>query len=155
VRSRQVTTLVRIGASASDAVVSPDGRWLAYSSDQTGRLEVYVAAFARADRAVQVSTEGGRNPRWSPEGQELFFPNTQGLFSARVIPGPAFRTETPRLLFRGQFQGEFDVARGAREFLMVTIEGERRAAVPLHLVLNWIDELSQRAQGSTDRRNPH
>lgn len=154
VESRQVATLVQLEASAYDGVVSPDGRWLAYSSDQTGRLEVYVIAFGTDGRAVQVSTEGGRNPEWSREGRELFFPNATGLFTARVLPGPDFRNETPRLLFRGQFQGEFDVARGAREFLMVAIEDERNSPITLHLVLNWRDELRRRAEGTIDTGSP-
>lgn len=154
VESRKIATLVRAGTSAYDGVASPDGRWLAYTSDHTGRLEVYVVPFGTDGRAVQISTEGGRNPEWSREGSELFFVAADGLFTARVQPGPAFRTDTPRLLFRGQFQGEFDVARGARQFLMAHVEDERNARVALRLVLNWQEELRRRAAGLTDGGSP-
>ncbi len=77
---------------------SPDGRWLAYTSDETGRFEVYVRPFPKGDGKWQVSTEGGLFPAWSRSGHELFYvAEDQRLMAASYsVPGVSFHAETPR-----------------------------------------------------------
>ncbi|MGH7689779.1 MAG: protein kinase domain-containing protein, partial [Gemmatimonadaceae bacterium] len=81
--------------------ISPDGRWMAYSSDVSGRREIYVRAFPdAAGTPYQVSTMGGTNPSWNPNGKELFFFDSgNNMVSVPVIPGPAFQVGQPRVLF--------------------------------------------------------
>ncbi len=151
VESREVITLVQTNESELHPAVSPDGRWLAYASTQSGRFEVYVLPFRRPGRPVRISTEGGQHPVWSREGQELFFLGGTGVFVTRVTLSPEFRVAEPQQLFSGRFSGSFDVAPGAREFAMVAVEDEGPRSPPLRVALNWVDEFRHRAAGSVKK----
>ena len=88
----------------STPAISPDGRWIAYASNESGRAEVYVQPFPDMDGKWQVSVEGGREPVWAPDGRELFFTSAritdQGQFwAAPVETEPTFRPLTPEALF--------------------------------------------------------
>ena len=84
---------------------SPDGHWLAYASDESGQLEVYVQPFPSGDRKWQISTDRGTEPRWSHDGRELFFRDYGGeeMLVARVSTEPDFRPQRARILFEGKF----------------------------------------------------
>ena len=85
-------------------MLSPDGKWLAYVSDETGRLEVYVRSFPSMGGKTQVSTSGATEPRWSRDGSELFYRSVQNEFvSARVEAGPTFRILDRTVLFEDNF----------------------------------------------------
>ena len=85
---------------------SPDGRWVAYTSDETGRREVFVTSFPPGGGKWQISDGGGSQPKWSRDGRELFFRSDDGVVSARVAAeGRAFRAGKPDLVFRGAFLG--------------------------------------------------
>ena len=96
--------------------ISPDGRWVAFNSDATGRTEVYVRSFDGSEPPWQVSTDGGGEPCFSPDGTELYFVGSDGwIHAARVVPGDEFMTEDPTPLFdsrldRTSFNRQFDVA---------------------------------------------
>jgi Tol biopolymer transport system component len=80
--------------------VSPDGRWVAFNSDESGRWEVYVAAFPQFTSKHQVSAAGGVQPRWRGDGRELFFLSPNGsMMSVTVTSGPEFMTDPPSVLF--------------------------------------------------------
>jgi serine/threonine-protein kinase len=119
--------LVVTAASERTPIVTPDGRWLAYASDQTGRYEVYVRPFPNVNAAVwQVSTDGGSQPRWSRSGRDLFFVNTANdLVSVAVLPGASFAWDEPRKLFsvreyRRPVNGRsYDIAPGDQRFFML------------------------------------
>ena len=105
--------------------ISPDGRWLAYVADVRARPEVYVVAYPRADGAVRVSTDGGGEPVWSRNGDELFFRGADGtMFAATFESEPRFRVTGTTALFRNAYDPEvgghqhYDVARDGR-FLMI------------------------------------
>jgi len=128
---------------------SPDGRLVAYASDPSGRLEIYVRPFPGPGTPVRVSADGGHDPRWSHDGRELYFRNAAGVLSAKVLSTtPAFRAERPRLLFEGHYSHEqhnqtirfYDVAPDGR-FLMLAPAGISTAS--LVLVQNWADELER------------
>ena len=127
---------------------SPDGRWLAYSSDETSRYEIYVRPFAGAPAGSggkwQVSINGGSLPRWRRDGKELFYvaPDRKlmavevkansGSFQAGV-PKPLFDTRTdPSIGSRGGY----DVSPDGRRFL-ISAPGEQPSASPIHVVVNW------------------
>jgi hypothetical protein len=129
------------------AVLSPDGHWLAYTSNESGRFEVYVRPCLGADRYWQVSTDGGRNPRWSSLGRELVYLNQGRIRSAAVTPGPHFIAAAPRALFTVALRQ--DIAWGPPAYA-VTPDGERFLTIQnaasatrarLVIVPNWLDEL--------------
>ena len=147
----------------TDPVLSPDGRWLAYQSNESGDSEVYVRPFPDVDAGRwQVSNGGGLSPVWSPDGQELFFiggragkPDTMML--ARVETEPAFRSSTPERLFDvGSFWGlatllgrGWDIAPDGNRFLFktratATQTGEGSGFNGLIFVENWFEELKAR-----------
>jgi eukaryotic-like serine/threonine-protein kinase len=78
---------------------SPDGRWITYMSDESGRTEVYVRPFLRSGEKVRVSVVSGDEPRWRRDGKEIVFFGEQSLFAVPVTTSPAFRAGTPEKLF--------------------------------------------------------
>jgi eukaryotic-like serine/threonine-protein kinase len=138
--------------------ISPDGRWLAYASDESGRYEVYVRPFPEVSKAKsQVSTSGGDDTLWSPDGRELFYRNGDSVMSVLVKTDPAFSIEMPKTLFRGAYVSgypteivnaveQWDISPDGKRFLMV--KGSESAAVSkgmrINIVLNWFEELKQK-----------
>jgi Tol biopolymer transport system component len=82
--------------------LSPDGRWMAYASDESGRSEVYVQSFPDPGVKHQVTTEGGSNPGWRADGKELLFAAADGVtvMSSEVTTSPDFHSGVPRALFK-------------------------------------------------------
>lgn len=133
-------TLVATPADDSNAQVSPDGRWLAWSSDTSGQYEVYVTAFPQPGTPVQVSRAGGVQPRWNPAGGELFFkaPDNQ-LIAVPVESGSAnFSVGTPLPLFPiVEFFGwTYDVSPDGQRFLVREPLAEGDAS-PITLLTDW------------------
>src|SRR5262249_40426560 len=82
------------------AQIAPDHQWLAYSSDETGRYEVYIQKFPLAGNKHQISTDGGMQPRWNPNGKELFYvAPDHTLMAAPVLTAPVFQVDKPKPLF--------------------------------------------------------
>jgi Tol biopolymer transport system component len=82
--------------------ISPDGRWLAYASNESGRNEIYVCPYPEANKGKwQISTSGGIGPLWSTEGRELFYRDGESVMAVSVETGPAFKCGKPEVLFRG------------------------------------------------------
>jgi Tol biopolymer transport system component len=129
------------------AALSPDGRWIAYSSDRSGRGEVYVAAFPSMTSPVLVSTEGGSNPAWSRDGRQLYY--NGGSFAARiavvdVASGSTLNLSRPRPF--GQYSvadPSFDVLPDGR-LLLISGAGNDGSTPELRLIVNWFDELRQK-----------
>ncbi|MBI5601415.1 MAG: PD40 domain-containing protein, partial [Gemmatimonadetes bacterium] len=104
--------------------LSPDGRWMAYVSDETGRLEVYVRPFPGPGGRWQISKDGGNEPRWSPTGREIFFRSGPAMMAAEVQAGAQFASGAVRELFRttastSTFHTNYDVTRDGQTFIMV------------------------------------
>ncbi len=132
--------------------VSPNGKWLAYTSNESHQAEVYVRPFPAVDSARwTISVSGGQEPRWSRSGREIFFRTSGGdMMAASVAPGNAFQASTPVKLFSSTqmvtdpFHNGYDVGADGR-FLM--IRKSEKPALALGVVLNWkteIDRLSAR-----------
>jgi Tol biopolymer transport system component len=124
---------------------SPDARWIAYTSDESGAHEVYVRRFPGADGKWQVSTHGGAQPRWRRDGKELFYLAPDGkLMAAAVKAGlPTFETGTPEALFNTGITASFVerrnhyvVTRDGQRFL-VNISAEDENSAPITVVMNW------------------
>ena len=123
--------------------ISPDGRWMVYSSDPAGRLEVYIESIAPGGAARQISVEGGIGPRWRADGRELYFISNRTMMAVDVKPGPELTFSAPRELFREPtlvtdsrgitYQPSADGSR----FLVLLPVGGAPAALPLTVVTNW------------------
>jgi serine/threonine-protein kinase len=130
---------------ASD--VSANGRWLAYSSDESGRMEVYVRDLSNAAGRWQISTSGGEEPHWSPDGGRLYYRSGNGLFAVAIDSRNGFSAATPQLLFRGAYNVRsdtgltFDVDPKTGRLLMVRPAIDDKARAPVRVVLNWFEEL--------------
>jgi dipeptidyl aminopeptidase/acylaminoacyl peptidase len=123
---------------------SPDGKWLAYVSDETGRPEIYVQSFPKPADKVLISTNGGDQPRWRRDGKELYFlaPDRK-LMAVAVKPGAMFESGEPKVLFQTRaapglqtFRKHYAPAADGLKFLVATIP-EDQSTVPLVMVLNW------------------
>ncbi len=127
---------------------SPDGRWIAYLSDKTGRFEVFVRPFPDSDRAEwQVSSGGGDDPRWSPTGEELFFRDGTDMMSVSFTTEPDFSPEPPEFVFQTEMHNtggfSFDVSTDGRRFLIHKSVGGAELVSRLHVVQNWFEELER------------
>jgi serine/threonine protein kinase/Tol biopolymer transport system component len=123
--------------------LSPDGRWVAYETNESGRAEIVMQSFPTPAGRWQVSTEGGVAPRWSADGRELYFVATDGRMMAASVAGADTSLEvgTPVALFAAQLTGQvfkhqYSVARDGR-FLLRALPAEQAPAPPITLILNW------------------
>jgi hypothetical protein len=128
-------------------VVSPDGKWLAYQSNESGRFEIYVVAFPQGDRKRQISTEGGFSPIWAHNGRELFYHNGAALMATSIVTQPEFVPERPRELFKGRYTGTFEVSPDDERFLMIKSLTQDASATQVNLGLNWFAELQRLLPG--------
>ena len=129
-----------------DAQVSPDGRWLAYRSNESGRPEIYVRPFARPGEKTRISLNGGSAPRWARSGRALHFwanAPVASLTAVDVINGPAFQTGPARELFKRLPATTWDVTPDPKRFL-IELNGSDEGST-LAIVTNWFDELRRRA----------
>jgi Tol biopolymer transport system component len=129
---------------------SPDGRWLAYTSDESGRDEVYVQPFPGPGGRWQVSTQGGSEPMWARDGNQLFYMNGNRLMTAVVKSEPAFAAAQPQLVFDGPYlrahreHPNYDVSPDGKRFIVVS--GKEVGNTPLYVVQDWFGELEQRVR---------
>jgi len=132
----------------SRARFSPDGRWIAYQSDESGRNEVYVASFQGAAGKWQISTNGGGDPAWSPDGRELcYISRDQKFMAVAITSGASLDVGTPRELFPilvegGSRRNVYEVAPDAKRFLFLLPAGE--TGTPITAVVNWRTDSRQR-----------
>jgi serine/threonine protein kinase/Tol biopolymer transport system component len=145
VGERREEPLIATAYKESNGVVSPDGRWIAYISDESGRNEVYVSGFPRLSGKWQVSTQGAREPLWSRGGRELFYRTLEGsLKVVAVTLDPVFSAGKARLVYSGQFRmggrTNYDITPEGDRFLIVT-DREGAPIKQLHVVLNWLTEI--------------
>jgi eukaryotic-like serine/threonine-protein kinase len=153
IAARTATMLLHSAASELNGEISPDGRWIAYQSDESGRFEVYVRPFPEVDTARrQVSTGGGTRPVWARSGRELFYylaPDT--IMAVPVRGGPDLALGTPQTAVKGRHAPavyptrHYDVSADGQRFLLLkdapAPEGQKAPSPEIHLVLNWFEEL--------------
>jgi serine/threonine protein kinase len=135
-----------------NAQLSPDGRWMAYSTNETGSMEVYVSPFPSTNGKWQVSTAGGEEPRWRQDGRELFYVSADGKMMAVPVKTTiaGFEAGSPVALFQtrrrqpisAQDVFSYDVSGDGRKFMIATKVDEPNAA-PLSVLLNWASELEK------------
>jgi serine/threonine-protein kinase len=129
-----------------DAQVSPDGRSVAYTSDESGKNRVYVRPFPGPGGKTPISIEGGQEPRWSRDGRELFYrdPEKNQLMAVDIQPSPAFGAGPPRALF-ALGDVSWDVAPDGKRFLVVKEPEATASEAKMQAVVNWFEELRQKA----------
>jgi serine/threonine-protein kinase len=141
--------VIREAFNQSQPEASPDGRWLAYVSDESGRFEVYVRPTGGGTGKWQVSADGGDEPRWSRSGGELFYREGDRVMTVEIERGRQLRASRPRALFRGPYLKSYgpdacptyDVAPDGR-FLMVEA-GPETSGSRIDIMLHWLDQLSK------------
>jgi Tol biopolymer transport system component len=134
------------------AQFSPDGRWLAYVSNESGRYEIYVQPYPGPGGKLQISTDGGGEPMWNPNGRELFYRSGDKMMAVDITTQPSFSAGKPKVLFAGQYQPSpnpvpnvnYDVSPDGQRFLMLKPGGQDQAATQINVVLNWFEELKQK-----------
>ncbi len=135
---------------------SPDGRYLAYSSDESGRSEIYISPFPGPGAVTQVSAEGGINPLWSRDGGELFYENGPKMMVVKVATQPRLSVGVAQELFQGDFGGhfgsgfrrsffgrEYDVAPDGKRFVMVQPVGQAASLPDIHVIVDFSEELKR------------
>jgi WD40 repeat protein len=144
---RKAQPFVRTPFNETAPRFSPDGRWLAYASDESGHDEIYVQPYPGPGGKWLISTEGGTEPAWNPNGRELFYRSGDKMMSVDIATQPGFAAGKPRMLFEGQYEGasiptaNYDFSPDGQRLLMVTKESEQKQ---INVVLNWFEELKRR-----------
>ncbi len=141
--------------SEASPAFSPDGRWIAYESNETGRPEVYVSSYPPGGGKWQISDSLGAQPRWSQTGRELFFRSTDGIMAVEVDGrGGSFKAGRPQSLFSGSFLGgiggvsvpglsfpDYDVSADGQRFVMFTGGSNEFGSSSVNIVTGWFTEL--------------
>jgi serine/threonine-protein kinase len=150
---REPVPLVASPRTEYSPVVSPDGKWLAYVADETGRFEVYVTPFGAPGTARwAISTAGGNSPRWSHRGDEVFYLDLRSqMVAAKVVTTPTFEVQKTRVLFDASdfvqvsiSRRNYDVAPDDQRFLMVQRAGGAKRG-EIVVVEHWLDEIRRKA----------
>ena len=161
---RERTPLLQEEYEEQEPQISPDGRWIAYASNESGRQEIYVRSFPAVETGGrwQVSNNGGISPLWSRDGKELFYRSGDATMVVPVETDPTFKPLNPKVLFSGTYytlpdvpglqlaQTPWDISPDGKRFLMMkeveaTDDGSA-AEIPrkINIVLNWDEELKER-----------
>ena len=148
---RKAQLFLRTPFNESVPRFSPDGRWVAYISNESSRNEIYVQPYPGPGGKWQISTDGGTEPAWNPNGRELFYRSGDKMLAVDITTQPSFAAGKPRLLFQGPYlpspatSSNYDVSLDGQRFLMVKPnEQEQTAPTQINVVLNWFEELKQK-----------
>jgi Tol biopolymer transport system component len=123
--TKQRTPLIVVpGTPQHSSHFSPDGKWIAYVSAETGQLEVYVRPFPAGTPAVRISRSGGGHPLWSPDQKELFFDNSSRMYATAINASGPFTAATPKELpiqgfIQGPLRRQYDLMPDGKQFLMM------------------------------------
>ena len=133
------------------AQFSPDGHWIAYESNESGRAEVYVQPFPGPGGKWQISNDGGERVVWPRKDNEIFYRNGKKLMAVPVQTTPAFSAGTPHELFEGDFftSGHyFDASPDGQRFFFIKEMGQASGTTQINVVLNFSSELERRMRGN-------
>lgn len=133
-------------SSQWSATFAPNGQWIVYTSNETGRSEIWVRSYPAGDKIQQISVGGGREPRWLWELGELFYRRGNQWFSTRVSLAPELSWEPPRLVFETDFLDtpgrSYDVSPDGQRLLVVK-KAQQPGRTKIHIVHNWFEELKR------------
>ena len=159
ISDRKAQPFLRTSSNESAPKFAPDGRWLAYVSDESSRDEIYVQPYPGPGGKKQISAEGGTEPVWNPNGRELFYRSGNKMMAVDTSSNTSlgFTAGTPRMLFELPYlpTANYDVSPDGQRFLMLKPTEQAQAApTQINVVLNWFEELKQRAPGGAEN-DPH
>jgi len=151
VGDRKPHALIQSKFSEGSPKFSPDGKWLAYSSNESGRPEVYARTFPGPGPTIQLSTEGGTDPVWRRDGREMYYRNGDQMMAVAVSSGAVGPFAKPTVLWQAQYlagvgsscgmsgatSANYDVTADGERFLMIEDKSEVRECKLLHVVTNW------------------
>jgi len=125
--------------------ISPDDRWMAYTSEESGKPEIYVQPFPSGEGKWRLSNGGGQNPRWSPDGRRVYFEREDYIFVVpiRVEQGGSLSPGREELVYTAPGLNRFDVSPDGRSLVIdqrIIRPGQRE----LKIVLNWFEELKKK-----------
>jgi len=143
---RKVEALAISRFNEGSPVFSPDGRWVAYQSDEAGRYEIYLQAFRGGGGKQQISTKGGETPRWSRDGRQLFYRVNNAIMSVAVrTEGNDLQAGVPQAVAETDPSfpsGDFDVAPDGKRFVLIRDDGSARPTL-LKFTFHWFEELKR------------
>jgi Tol biopolymer transport system component len=148
-KDRKAQPFVQTTALETAPRFSPDGHFIAYNSDESGRAEIYVRPYPGPGGKWQISTEGGTEPIWNPRGRELFYRNGNKLMAVEINTESTFSAGKPRVLFEGPYVPtprsfpDYDVSPDGQRFLMLRAT-DQAPPNQINVVLNWFEELKQK-----------
>ncbi len=137
---KEATAVANSPANESGAKFSPDGRWIAYSSDESGRSEIYVVSFPGFESRRQVSTDGGVLPQWDSDGRTLYYLQGGHLIAHEVNTEGEFTKGHAQTLFATEAV-QFEVIPGGR--FLLSEPNSQPADSPLYVIVNWLEELKR------------
>jgi len=151
--------LVQTKFAEGSAKFSPDGKWLAYSSNESGRPEVYVIPYPGPGPRQQVSTDGGTDPVWRRKGGEMYYRNGDKMMVVSATTGPKLTLSKPRVLWEGHYlhgvnsscgpagatSSNYDVTNDGEHFVMIDDKTQDVTARQINVVLGWAEELKRAA----------
>jgi serine/threonine protein kinase/Tol biopolymer transport system component len=151
--------LFRAPFNEDQPMFSPDGRSLAYVSNETGRQEVYLRSFPDSSYRIRISTDGGTEPVWSRRGREIFYRQGMHYFSVAIPQDPSKRPGSPALMFDGDYvvpsqipgNPSYDVTPDGTGFIMIAPAGVSSRLIRIDVMLGWTDALHRRLPGSASR----
>jgi serine/threonine-protein kinase len=153
----EVESFLATSANERSPSFSPDGRWIAYTSDESGRDEIYVRPYPGPGGKWPISRDGGREPVWSATGTELFFRQGNSIVGVEVQTNGEIVAGEPRIIVSGGYDvtyaasgsQTYDVAPDGQRFV-TTQSVEHEAPRHIRVVLNWFEELKERVRSRND-----
>ena len=148
-QGRKARPILRTLSVEDGPVLSPDGQWLAFVSNESGDNAVYVRRFSGSGRKIRISTGSGQEVAWAPDGHELFYRTGDRMMAADIVTQPTLKAGKPHLLFERTFAKggpwrNYDVSHDGQRFLMLKPTNEDVALTQMNVVLNWFEEVSRR-----------
>ena len=154
---RKPRPLIRTKFSEGSPKFSPDGKWLAYASNESGRPEIYAMAYPGPGPKIQISTDGGTDPVWRRSGRELYYRNGDMMMMVSITTQPGLTVSKPSVLWKGHYlagvgsscgmagptSANYDVAASGERFIMIQDKSQDAMCKLLHVARNWSGELNR------------
>jgi Tol biopolymer transport system component len=154
---RKPRPLIRTRFSEGSPKFSPDGKWLAYASNESGRPEIYAMAYPGPGPKIQISTDGGTDPVWRRSGRELYYRNGDMMMMVSITTQPGLTVSKPSVLWKGHYlagvgsscgmagptSANYDVTANGERFIMIQDKSQDAMCKLLHVARNWSPELKR------------